>query len=85
MSRFVTVIYCDDVRNEVGNKQSFMGIYNRALQVTAGRRLEHLRVGLWTSRATEPGNGQEQPGRPAEIRSGARYATTEKAFSAAFI
>ena len=33
MSRFVSVIYCDDIRNEVGNKQSFMGIYRSALYV----------------------------------------------------
>ena len=26
--RQLTTIYCDDIRQEVGNKQSFMGIYN---------------------------------------------------------
>lgn len=33
MSRFVSVIYCDDIRNEVGNKQSFIGIYRSELYV----------------------------------------------------
>jgi len=31
--RSVWVTYCDDIRNEVGNKQSFIGIYRNALYV----------------------------------------------------
>ena len=31
--RYVNVIYCDDVRNEVGNKTSLMGIYRNNLYV----------------------------------------------------
>jgi len=27
MDRYVHVIYCDDIRQEVGNKRSFMGVY----------------------------------------------------------
>jgi hypothetical protein len=33
MARFVSVIYCDDIRNEVGNKQSFIGVYRTNLYV----------------------------------------------------
>lgn len=32
-SRHLDVIYCDDIRNEVGNKFSFMGIYTRELTI----------------------------------------------------
>lgn len=32
-SRHLEVIYCDDIRNEVGNKFSFMGIYTRELTI----------------------------------------------------
>ncbi len=32
-SRYLDVIYCDDIRNEVGNKFSFMGIYTRELTI----------------------------------------------------
>lgn len=31
MSRFVHVIWCDDIRQEVGNKPSFMGVYTGGL------------------------------------------------------
>lgn len=31
--RYLDVIYCDDIRNEVGNKFSFMGIYTRELTI----------------------------------------------------
>jgi hypothetical protein len=31
--RTLSVIYCDDIRNEVGNKQSWMGIYSGDLVV----------------------------------------------------
>lgn len=34
MSRKLSVIYCDDVRQEVGNKQSYIGVY-------AGRLIVH--------------------------------------------
>jgi len=33
VSRHVEVIYCDDIRNEVGNKYSYMGIYTRELTI----------------------------------------------------
>jgi hypothetical protein len=33
MERFVSVVYCDDIRNEVGNKQSLIGIYRGDLYV----------------------------------------------------
>lgn len=32
-SRHLDVIYCDDIRNEVGNKFSLMGIYTRELTI----------------------------------------------------
>lgn len=32
-SRHLDVIYCDDIRNEVGNKISLMGIYTRELTI----------------------------------------------------
>lgn len=31
--RYLDVIYCDDIRNEVGNKFSLMGIYTRELTI----------------------------------------------------
>lgn len=31
--RLLTAIYCDDIRNEVGNKMSFMGVYQGELLV----------------------------------------------------
>lgn len=33
MDRFVTAIYCDDIREEVGGKRSFMGVYAGGLTV----------------------------------------------------
>lgn len=33
ISRYLDVIYCDDIRNEVGNKFSYMGIYTRELNI----------------------------------------------------
>jgi hypothetical protein len=33
VSRHLEVIYCDDIRNEVGNKFSYMGIYTRELTI----------------------------------------------------
>lgn len=33
IDRFVTTIYCDDVREEVGGKRSFMGVYSGQLIV----------------------------------------------------
>jgi len=33
VNRFVTAIYCDDVREEVGNKRSFIGVYSGQLLV----------------------------------------------------
>lgn len=33
MDRFVTAIYCDDIREEVGGKRSFMGVYTGRLTV----------------------------------------------------
>jgi len=33
MSRHVSTLFCDDVRNEVGNKQSFIGVYRGSLYV----------------------------------------------------
>lgn len=33
MDRHIHVIYCDDIRLEVGNKQSLMGIYARELWI----------------------------------------------------
>lgn len=35
ISRHLEVIYCDDIRNEVGNKNSYMGIYTSELTVPA--------------------------------------------------
>jgi hypothetical protein len=35
MARYLHTIYCDDIRLEVGNKQSLMGIYSRDLLVPA--------------------------------------------------
>ena len=32
-SRFMTSIFCDDVRSEVGNKYSFMGVYAARMHV----------------------------------------------------
>jgi hypothetical protein len=34
MNRYIHIIYCDDVRLEVGNKQSLMGIYASELWVS---------------------------------------------------
>jgi len=34
-SRYMTSIFCDDVRMEQGNKLSYMGIYNGRLQILA--------------------------------------------------
>ena len=34
-SRHVEVIYCDDIRQEVGNKFSYMGVYSGELNVTS--------------------------------------------------
>ena len=31
LSRYVEVIYCDDIREEVGNKLSYMGVYTSEL------------------------------------------------------
>jgi hypothetical protein len=33
--RYGSTIYCDDLRDEVGNKQSYMGIYSSALILSA--------------------------------------------------
>lgn len=33
VSRHLEVIYCDDIRNEVGNKFSYMGIYTSELTI----------------------------------------------------
>jgi hypothetical protein len=33
MARFVNAIYCDDIRHEVGNKQSLIGVYRAKLLV----------------------------------------------------
>jgi hypothetical protein len=33
ISRYLDVIYCDDIRNEVGNKFSYIGIYTRELNI----------------------------------------------------
>lgn len=33
--RYLTAIYCDDIRHELGNKLSFMGCYQRELIVAA--------------------------------------------------
>lgn len=33
VSRHLEVIYCDDIRSEVGNKFSYMGIYTRELNI----------------------------------------------------
>lgn len=33
-ARHLDVIYCDDIRNEVGNKVSIMGIYTRELTIS---------------------------------------------------
>lgn len=33
--RWVSVLWCDDIRNEVGNKPSFMGVYTGELVVPA--------------------------------------------------
>lgn len=33
ISRHLEVIYCDDIRNEVGNKLSYMGIYTGELTI----------------------------------------------------
>lgn len=35
MSRFAFAIYCDDIRQEVGNKVSFIGVYNKQLFMPA--------------------------------------------------
>lgn len=32
MGRFMTAIFCDDIRKEEGNKLSYMGIYNSGLR-----------------------------------------------------
>lgn len=40
MSRFVTNLWCDDIRLEVGDKPSFMGVY------TGGMSVPHLPLGL---------------------------------------
>ena len=33
ISRHLEVIFCDDIRSEVGNKSSYMGIYTRELTI----------------------------------------------------
>ncbi|MBE9555018.1 MAG: hypothetical protein IMF05_16250, partial [Proteobacteria bacterium] len=33
MNRFAYSLFCDDIRNEVGNKLSFMGVYSHVLYV----------------------------------------------------
>ncbi|MEW6292791.1 MAG: hypothetical protein AB1544_05735 [Pseudomonadota bacterium] len=35
MTRHIEVIYCDDIREEVGNKLSYMGVYSGELHVQA--------------------------------------------------
>lgn len=46
-SRYLDVIYCDDIRNEVGNKFSFMGIYTRELTIpNAPLRLPKLCIAV---------------------------------------
>ncbi len=35
MTRFVHVLYCDDVRHEIGGKRTFVGAYNGALLLDA--------------------------------------------------
>jgi hypothetical protein len=34
MERYLHAVYCDDVRLEIGNKQSLMGIYGEALVIS---------------------------------------------------
>jgi hypothetical protein len=35
MTRYAYAIFCDDIRNEVGNKTSLMGIYNGLMYLSA--------------------------------------------------
>lgn len=46
--RFLHVIWCDDVRQEVGNKPSFMGVYTAGINVPAlPVMLDRLALYVW--------------------------------------
>ena len=48
MSRFAIAIYCDDIRHEVGNKLSFLGVYSQNMFVPSfPARLPKLCVAVW--------------------------------------
>lgn len=46
VSRHLEVIYCDDIREEVGNKSSYMGVYSSELTVPTPILLQKLCISV---------------------------------------
>ena len=46
MDRFAVALFCDDVRDEAGNKISFMGVYGAEMQFSATPPVALPRLGL---------------------------------------